>query len=240
MKLLLPVKPKFINQGFGDTTNLAWYQAHGIFFKGHNGIDFSAKHGQRIYASHDGWAFWEEDGAQGMGVVICSNEMVDHDGLSSNYKTLYWHMVDPRKEPSLTSPIYGNVPVQIKAGDFIGYADNSGTSTGDHLHFGFKWGNLNEPPAQFINLNPDNGYNGASDPTPYFSDQFAEDVNKFPFDLKRGMTNEYVSKLQLLLGVKNTGYFGFMTFASVIKYQSANNLPMTGYVGTLTRAKLNQ
>ena len=239
MKLLLPIKPKFINQGFGETANLAWYQSHGINFKGHNGIDFAASHGQRMYASHDGWAFWEVDGAQGMGVVICSDEVVDHDGVTSNYKTVYWHMVDPVKEPQYVSPIYGNVTVKVKAGDFIGYADSTGLSTGDHLHYGFKWGTLNEPPAQFINMYPDNGYNGASDPTPYLSDQFAEDVNKFPYDLKYGMTDPRVMTLQLVLHVKQTGYFGWLTLAAVMNYQHTYGLPVTGYVGTLTRGRMN-
>jgi len=37
-----------------------------------------------------------------------------------------------------------------------------------------------------------------------------------------------------------TGYFGRQTKAAVIAYQKANNLPATGYVGTLTRAILNK
>ncbi|MFZ2593937.1 MAG: YDG domain-containing protein [Minisyncoccia bacterium] len=36
-----------------------------------------------------------------------------------------------------------------------------------------------------------------------------------------------------------TGVFGGMTFAAVMQYQSAQGVPATGYVGPLTRAKLN-
>lgn len=67
-------------------------------------------------------------------------------------------------------------------------------------------------------------------------------------DLTVGSTGTFVSNLQQILinqgflvmptGV-NFGYFGPATRAAVIKYQVANSLPGTGFVGPLTRAKLN-
>ena len=238
--LYLPVKPKHINQAFGDKTNLQWYRDHGIIFLGHNGIDYAAKHGQPIYASHDGAAYYEVDGSSGHGVVICSDELVSHDGVVSNYKTIYWHMCDPVKEPKYRSPIYGNIPVKVKAGDLIGYADSTGVSGGDHLHFGFKWGSYGEPPAKWFNLNPDNGYNGASDPTPYMSEIFAADLVKFRYDLYFGMVDVKVVELQNFLGISPNGPFGPKTLAAVRKFQSQNGILSTGYVGPKTRALLNQ
>jgi PKD repeat protein len=41
-----------------------------------------------------------------------------------------------------------------------------------------------------------------------------------------------------MLGVNSTGYFGSQTQASVIQWQSAHNLPATGYVGPMTIAAI--
>ena len=76
----------------------------------------------------------------------------------------------------------------------------------------------------------------------------------FSTDLKVGMTSGDVKNLQVVLNssadtrVATTGtgsagmestYFGAKTKAAVIKYQAKNGLPTTGYVGPMTRAKLN-
>jgi peptidoglycan hydrolase-like protein with peptidoglycan-binding domain len=54
------------------------------------------------------------------------------------------------------------------------------------------------------------------------------------------MSNADVLRLQIRLGVyPQTGYFGTITFAAVVKYQGANNITPTGFVGPITRAKLN-
>jgi hypothetical protein len=67
----------------------------------------------------------------------------------------------------------------------------------------------------------------------------------FSNDLKIGMQGNDVLELQRVLqslGLFNgplTGYFGQLTLAAVKKYQKANGIIQTGYVGPLTRAKLN-
>jgi peptidoglycan hydrolase-like protein with peptidoglycan-binding domain len=54
------------------------------------------------------------------------------------------------------------------------------------------------------------------------------------------MNNDDVKRMQHVLGVKpETGNFGLITLAAVKAYQKANNIPATGFVGTLTRASLN-
>lgn len=69
----------------------------------------------------------------------------------------------------------------------------------------------------------------------------------FTSNLYRGVRNTDVTQLQTILIadgylhiVTPTGWFGPMTFAAVKEYQEANSIPETGYVGTLTRAALNQ
>jgi peptidoglycan hydrolase-like protein with peptidoglycan-binding domain len=59
-------------------------------------------------------------------------------------------------------------------------------------------------------------------------------------DLTVGSQGADVSALQNAIGVSPaTGYFGSITKAAVVKYQSSKGLPATGYVGPLTRASLN-
>ena len=94
-------------------------------------------------------------------------------------------MCDPIAYPEFTSPIYkavgyhpdqtgvSNVGVFVKCGDLIGYADNSGTTSGDHLHFGIKPQMEGEPDGIWYNYAQSNGYMGAVDPTPYWTGETA-------------------------------------------------------------------
>ena len=62
----------------------------------------------------------------------------------------------------------------------------------------------------------------------------------FTRNLTVGSTGADVTALQTKLGVSPaTGYFGAITKAAVVAYQTANGLPATGFVGPLTLAKLN-
>ncbi|MDE1874684.1 MAG: peptidoglycan-binding protein [Patescibacteria group bacterium] len=63
----------------------------------------------------------------------------------------------------------------------------------------------------------------------------------FTKDLTVGSSGAEVTALQNAIGVSPaTGYFGSITKAAVIAYQTAHGVPGTGYVGPLTRAALNQ
>lgn len=73
----------------------------------------------------------------------------------------------------------------------------------------------------------------------------------FSNNLSLGSRGTDVSELQTFLisngydipsvssRVVSKGYFGVQTKSAVIKYQASQNLPTTGFVGSLTRAKLN-
>ncbi len=235
-----PVQPLFLNQNFGEVANLSYYQANGVNITGHNGIDFMAKHGQPVYAAHDGIAYPEVDTKQGHGVVLISLEKFDYKDTQAYFKTIYWHFID-------------NIPVRngqyIKKGDILGYADSTGLSTGDHLHFGLKPISGMDP-WESSNLEQDNGYMGAIDPTSYFDGKFAYDSDKqatFLRDLYLGKSGDDVRELQAILIELGylapdylTGNFWFKTLGAVIKYQQANNIsPAWGYVGRLTRINLN-
>ena len=63
----------------------------------------------------------------------------------------------------------------------------------------------------------------------------------FTRNLTVGSTGADVTALQVKLGVTPaTGYFGSITKAAVIAYQTANGISGTGYVGPLTLASLNK
>lgn len=224
MKIYYPIKPIHVNQPFGTNYN-SFYLQDGK--KGHGGIDFRASHGQKIYASHDGVCYPTVDKHGGNGVVIKGDE----------FSTIYWHLIDD------DAVVHTNQ--KIKAGDLLGYADNTGQSTGTHLHFGFK-----------IKGTPyDNGYGGYTDPQPYFNGLYAEDINnppqpeeKFKFTkvLKMGSWNMDVRELQTLLASQGLyigaidGIFGKMTQDSVKKFQTLHGLVSDGIVGPKTNEKLNK
>jgi hypothetical protein len=234
-QLYFPIKPKFINQGFGG--NAATYAQFGL--AGHNGIDFQAYHGQPVYASHDGQAWYEIDENQGHGVVVTTNERFDYTTLAgvstqAYFKSIYWHFCDSNKEPQFKSPVEGYVDPQnglpVKAGDLIGYADTTGFSTGDHLHFGLKPQFLHYP-ADYTNIEQKDGYLGAIDPTPYFNGLFAQDIStsKYPFltNMGYGDQSNDVMQLQMRLTKEGifpinqtpTGFYGPKTAAAVLAYQ---------------------
>ncbi len=69
--------------------------------------------------------------------------------------------------------------------------------------------------------------------------------NKYIFNTNFGLGTRSIDvkqlQMRLEMSVDNqTGYFGPITLANVIKYQTAHNIIPTGYVGPLTRASLNK
>lgn len=80
-----------------------------------------------------------------------------------------------------------------------------------------------------------NGFNGCIDWT----------ASLFPRDLSIGQSGYDVFLLQKALSLQGfadytpTGFFGVKTFASVIQLQKSLGLPQTGFVGPMTRSKLN-
>lgn len=64
---------------------------------------------------------------------------------------------------------------------------------------------------------------------------------KFNRNMWFGQKNTDIMILQQRLGiVPNTGFFGAITFAGVVKYQLRNGILATGFVGPITRSSLNQ
>ena len=184
MKFLFqPVKPWRVFQGFGENGACidiatgkkviacdglnppAGYKSVYSQMKGHSGLDVFAKRWQECYSAQDG--FVEEvvsEDARGLGLGIITNDkyLCDQTGKPEYFKIRYWHFISFNVHKG----------EKVKVGDFLGYCDSTGYSSGDHLHFELK------PVAQntkgvWYNVLQDNGYFGAVDPTPHMENIFA-------------------------------------------------------------------
>lgn len=208
-----------ITQAFGG--NGEYYRANGINVIGHNGLDLEAVDGANIYASHDGEVtFTGYDGSGGLGVVIRTLDKFDYQGKKSFFKTIYWHL----KKDSIV--VKANQ--KVKAGQLIALADNTGFSTGSHLHFGLKPITRGEKDWQWYNLEPNNGYSGAINPLPFFEGSpYLFEMDMF-FD-KGEVYNHEVELFQDFLlseGLFNPippeekGFYGNKTREAVFKFQN--------------------
>lgn len=179
----LPTLIGMLSQGFGG--NAVLYES--LNLKGHNGIDWPCITGTPVYASNDGIATFSEDSDKGLGVVVSGPD----------FKTIYWHL------ESSPIPMGANVPV--KTGDLIGLSDNTGFSTGPHLHFGLKLVVNGEV------INRDNGFDGAIDPTPYL----------VWYDSPEIMTEQDVRGLQALEGYTDEAGVAYWTGKALDEYLKA-------------------
>lgn len=129
--------------------------------KGHSGEDWQAWHGEPIFFPVDAptqwWAKNEKDKDGGIGVDIISKSPVDLGGRKEYIKFRFWHLKE--------SAVYDGQEVSF--GDYIGRCDNTGASSGDHLHWSMKICDANGVP-----LERNNGYYGATDFSPYFENVF--------------------------------------------------------------------
>ena len=248
LQLKHPTKVPQINQGFGDKTDptmLPKYQALGM--KGHNGLDYNAPEGTPVLASHDGTIVYAGlDGSNGNLIVIKTDSQFDYLEGQSFFKTLYGHLE--------TGSFKVTAGTKVKVGQVIALSGNTGMSFGAHLHFGLKPVIQGEDEWTWFNLEQNNGYNGAIDPTPYLPP-----VKEFNLPIKYGDTSHDVEKLQAFLirhkyltipeGVA-LGYYGSITADAVYKFQIDNGLlnilekrllkGKGSRVGTKTINKLNE
>jgi hypothetical protein len=154
----------------------------------------------------------------------------------TKYSLVYLHIssVTQSKKPE------ENKTIVYQQGDTIGRMGNNGfvrpaptpekPLNGTHLHLGLG---VKLPGEQNFTM---------VDPLLFL------DINspfRIPFlftkNLYIGMTDPDVTELQRRIGLSTpTGYFGWITYRAVVRYQKANGISPTGFVGTLTRASLNK
>jgi uncharacterized protein YgiM (DUF1202 family) len=140
-RLQWPVDVHRINQYFGE--NPSSYAPFGL--AGHEGLDMRAIMNANIYAAADGEVYQVGHPANHpYGLHI----RIKHEVGGQVYRTIYAHLNQAQVSQGQ----------QVKAGDKIGLADNTGNSFGSHLHLTLKRDGAQTP-----------GYTpGIIDPWPYF------------------------------------------------------------------------
>lgn len=141
--------PKVVTQPYGINRHL--YEQFGL--PGHEGIDFRAPNHTAVFAAAEGVVHRvasTPDGAYGIHVRIT------HDHPDGPFKTVYAHL----EEALITE---GDL---LNAGDQLGWSDNTGNSSGAHLHMVLK---------KVGDGSPWMGTSDIVDPTPYMVDLFPGD-----------------------------------------------------------------
>lgn len=205
--LYYPVYPYHVNQGFGnnipcvkdfnlptesivdgdnnETCPVGYEKLYGKFgMLGHNGTDLQAGE-QDIYAAYGGTVIEKQTMANlGLGLGVISPVPLDLGANGVHYlKIRYWHLKSFDEE----------VGAIVQAGDIIGISDNTGYSSGDHLHFeGVPMDK--DHTGNYVATFPNNGYAGAIDISPYFNNYYAQDIPKL-----NSLETALVAVLQKLL-----------------------------------------
>ena len=149
-----------MTQGFGQNFN-DFYKKEGK--KGHGGVDWAMPNGTPIIAPCDGEVIFTSDPESskrtGWGVTILSYEVFKYKDKDVRLSCLHAHL----KEGSLKVK-RGD---KVKQGQLIAESNNTGQTTGPHLHFAIAPLNLDRTPVE-----PDNGYAGYVDPLPFLNERF--------------------------------------------------------------------
>lgn len=121
LELFYPIKPLRINQVFG-IQNLTYMR---FGFPKHNGIDYATEPKQIAYAMCDGYVYDTgfNDGA-GFYVRMATREKVEAEGRTEIVAFMYMH----------AESILVKKGQEVRAGDPLIVCDNTGFSTGRHLH----------------------------------------------------------------------------------------------------------
>ena len=195
IKLIVPVNGP-ITQLFGE--NPERYKKWG--FPGHNGVDYGIPNGTPVGAAAAGTvaAVSFENGGYGNFVKL------SHMDGSRPYFTYYAHLANATVSPGQ----------KVKTGATIGLSNNTGASTGPHLHFGVKIDGQNPAYKGYVDPMPLFTTGGEVDSTDMTStDQFA-DAMKLPnlsfevlsdfLNVRNGPGVEFSIVGQLLKGAKIT------------------------------------
>lgn len=173
MKLIFPLKrEKYVTQKFGERPEYySQFKIGGVVLRGHEGEDYRAENGTEVVACDEGFCQEVLDqGKTGYGKYV---KIVHSWGES-----VYAHLQEFKVKQG----------AQAKQGQTIALSNNSGNSSGAHLHFG-------------IRVNPYNradGWGGYSDPAPYFGEISTElDMpvwakNLKPFFIETGLKDDQI------------------------------------------------
>lgn len=164
----LPIRPFIVKGVPASGIPAGWtgfYTAIGM--KGHNGQDNSAWNGEPLYFSveiegvtwHSTGTHIDADG--GIGVDVVSDQEVEIDGVKSYIKFRFWHLKDVTVKEGEA----------VRLGQLIGHCDNTGASSGSHLHWSLK-----RCTKEGWSTESGNGYYGATDFSEKYENVFVLDV----------------------------------------------------------------
>jgi len=148
----------------------------------HNGIDFGTSSGQKCYCVYPAVVTKAVYGSKSAGnFVELTTDVINEKGLVYKLKFRYLHLksISVKKNQRLTM------------GEVVGRCDNTGFSTGPHLHFDVML--YKETVAgNFARVN--NGYLGFMNPQELFTDV---NWNKLPVDKRYGRKRNYILEYTL-------------------------------------------
>jgi murein DD-endopeptidase MepM/ murein hydrolase activator NlpD len=181
--------------GFGQIYPVAAQQALGFVI--HNGHDFTIDDGQNIKTVQDGIChktieeLTAPNGTRGRGITIRSK---DPDELGRYLATVYWHLKD----------FWILEGEEVKVGQVIATGDNTGYSTGTHLHFGAKYYDY-----AFSTLNSNNGYGGYFNPLALYTMRYVIVPDGTQYMLDETLKVAYgISDIDDLSSLQKQGLFG--------------------------------
>lgn len=129
-----------ITQLWGENPDIyRQFKPGGVALEGHNGIDFAVAGGSRVLAAADGRIVEIGNDAQGYGRYI----KLQHRWGESLYAHLQGFTVESGQ--------------RVSRHQLIAYSNNTGLSTGPHLHFGIR----------IVPYTRSDGWGGFSDPLPF-------------------------------------------------------------------------
>lgn len=220
---LVPVNPPQIIYKSALTCPIGYKDFYKLIgMVGHNGYDLGAWRGEPVYFNVDADVEWEAatevDKGGGIGVRVRSKQPVSFESLpkelngpfqlaKKQYEAqggklyiqfVFWHLKSVN--------VFDKQPVKL--GQLLGYADSTGASSGDHLHFAPKATDS----TSWFTIDGDNGYTGAFDPTPWYENKFVLDVIReriiteqlIPAQLTLiQLLNKYIYELKQILKGRN-------------------------------------
>ena len=143
--------------------------------KGHDGVDLWIVSGEEVYAATSGIVVVSQPAAENP--VRGNNiELVSEDQRLFKAREAYAQVAAEFYAYSCYCHLKEclvQAGDRVDAGQLIGYADNTGTSSGDHLHFELKAVTRESGAYKIAALN---GYNGCTDPSDYIADLTEEEL----------------------------------------------------------------
>jgi murein DD-endopeptidase MepM/ murein hydrolase activator NlpD len=102
----------------------------GHAYDNHSGTDWGMATGTSVYAVANGTVYALRESVPNDDHSDTGNYLIlNHTGIAGrNYRTRYWHLAQNGVIPSSGA--------SVAKGDLVAYSDNTGNSTGPHLHYG--------------------------------------------------------------------------------------------------------